>query len=159
AAVRNCRVPAGPATGSVRLPGSTDSIVASRVALPDTPGDWPIGMYISVASCPKAPETPASATTTITRASQYFNMAVPSRSKAIDELCARVALSFDGLLDQARLLEEAASRLVCQLLGLLQMGHRLRVQPRCLQHPNAVFGLDHGLPERLFGLLARREAL
>src|SRR5439155_6751943 len=158
-AIWNFRVPAGPETVSMRFPGSTDSIVPSRVDLLDTPGDWPIGMYISVASCPKASETPASATTTITRASQYFNMAVPSRSKAIDELCTRVALSFDSLLDQARPLEEAASRLVCQLLGLLQMGHRLRVQPPGLQHPDAVLRLDHGLPEQLFGLLARREAL
>src|SRR3989475_909436 len=126
-AIGNFRVPAGPEPVSVRLPGSTDSIVPSRVDLLDTPGDWPIGMYISVASCPKASTTPASATTAITRASQYFNMAVPSRSKPTAEWCTLAALSFGGLLDQARPLEEAASRLVCQLLGLLQMGHRLRV--------------------------------
>src|SRR5205823_3541854 len=155
----NFRLPAGPETVSVRFPASIDSIVPSRVDLPDTPGDWPIGMYISVACCPKASETPASATTTITSASQYFNMAVPSRSKAIDELRTRVALSFDGLPDQAVLLEEAASRLACQRLGLSQMGHRLRVQPRCLQHPNAVFGLDHGLPEELFAGLQELDAL
>src|SRR3989442_12108850 len=92
----NFRVPAGPETVSVRFPGSTDSIVPSRVDLPDTPGDWPIGMYISVASCPKASETPASATTTITRASHYFNMDVPSRSNSIIELCTGVSLLFDG---------------------------------------------------------------
>src|SRR2546425_1885088 len=122
----NFRVPAGPETVSVRFPGSTDSIVPSRVDLLDTPGDWPIGMYISVASCPKASETPASATTTITRATQYFNMAVPSRSEAIDELCTRVALSFDGLLDQARPLEEAASRLVCQRSEERRVGKECR---------------------------------
>src|SRR2546426_5145801 len=119
------------------------------VYFPDSPGDCPTGMNLSVISCAEGAGGPPPRNTLIpTSATTNLRMVIRSPSSpSFDEERSRLLLLSDRLLRVPPSEEETPDGLVLEPPSLPEVGDGLRVKAAAPQHPDAVVRLASGAGE------------
>src|SRR2546428_4732185 len=120
------------------------------VYFPDSPGDCPTGMNLSVISCAEGAGGPPPRNTLIpTSATTNLRMVIRSPSSpSFDEERSRLLLLSDRLLRVPPSEEETPDGLVLEPPSLPEVGDGLRVKAAAPQHPDAVVRLASGAGEQ-----------
>src|SRR3989475_2767984 len=120
------------------------------VYFPDSPGDCPTGMNLSVISCAEGAGGPPPRNTLIpTSATTNLRMVIRSPSSpSFDEERSRLLLLSDSLLRVPPSEEETPDGLVLEPPCLPEVGDGLRVKAAAPQHPDAVVRLASGAGEQ-----------
>src|SRR6058998_2709549 len=124
------------------------------VYFPDSPGDCPTGMNLSVISCAEGAGGPPPRNTLIpTSATTNLRMVIRSPSSpSFDEERSRLLLLSDRLLRVPPSEEETPDGLVLEPPCLPEVGDGLRVKAAAPQHPDAVVRLASGAGEQSLSL-------
>src|SRR2546426_9200256 len=134
------------------------------VYFPDSPGDCPTGMYLSVISCAEAARGPPhrSALIPTTPTTNFPTVIRLPSFPSFDEERPRLLLLANGLLSVLPAEEYTPDGLLGQPSGFLEVGDGLGVKATALQHPSTVLRLAPGSleePPFLFGRRRRETRL